>query len=237
MFDTHLHKLRTRSSNENSRPRTSSDTIERDLLPCLDLVWGNRSRDKSRDCKTIESSDVARTDAWQEVDSDSRQSCSWEPVSVCVGRARCPQLKLVYPRQQKTVHCDARLHVVAFTDSDHAGCLGTRKSTSSSKLFNGPHMLPSTSTTQVIASSSGETAFHELVKGTSAGLGAVSMLKDFGVDISKNTKIDISSSGSESRCVRWTRHGSTARSREDSSHCYSSIVVAEAHATLHSQNH
>ena len=81
-------------------------------------------------------------------------------------------------------------HVVVFTDADHAGCLKTRKSTSSSKLFYGSHMLRSTSTTQgVIALSSGESEFCALVKGTSAGLGAVSMLKHLGVDISKKTPI------------------------------------------------
>ena len=64
-------------------------------------------------------------------------------------------------------------HVVVFTDSDHAGCLKTRESTPSSKLFYNSHMLRSTSTTQgVIALRSGESG------------------KDLGVDISKNTKID-----------------------------------------------
>ena len=82
-------------------------------------------------------------------------------------------------------------HAGVLTDSDHAGCLQTRKSTSSSKLFYGSHMLRSTSTTQgVIAVSSGESEFYALVKVTSAGLGAISMLKDLGVDIGKNTKID-----------------------------------------------
>ena len=52
-------------------------------------------------------------------------------------------------------------------------------------------MLRSTSTMQgVTALNSGESEFYALVKGTSAGLGAVSMLKDLGVDISKNTQID-----------------------------------------------
>ena len=52
-------------------------------------------------------------------------------------------------------------------------------------------MLRFTSTTQgVIALSSGESEFYALAKETSAGLGAVSMLKDFGVDINKNTKSD-----------------------------------------------
>ena len=82
-------------------------------------------------------------------------------------------------------------HVVVFTDSDHAGCLKTRKNTSSSKLFYGSHMLRSTSTTQgVVALSSAESELYALVKGRSAGVGAVSMLKDLGVNISKNTKSD-----------------------------------------------
>ena len=71
-------------------------------------------------------------------------------------------------------------HVVVFTDSDHVGWLKTRKSTSSSKLLYGSHILRSTSTTQVIAPSSGESEFYALVKGTSPGLGAVSMLNDSG---------------------------------------------------------
>ena len=41
----------------------------------------------------------------------------------------------------------------------------------------------------VIALSSGESEFYALLKAKSAGLGAVSMLKDLGVDISKNTRI------------------------------------------------
>ena len=120
-------------------------------------------------------------------------------------------------------------HVVVFTDSDHAGCLKTRESTSSSKLFYGSHMLRSTSITQgVIALSSGQSEFDALVKGTSAGLGAVSMLKDLGAENSKkSTKID--------KAV--LKHSSTARSREDSSHCYSNIAGTKAHARRHRQNH
>ena len=42
----------------------------------------------------------------------------------------------------------------------------------------------------VITFSSGKSEFYAQVKGTSAGLGAVSMLKDLGVGISKNTQIE-----------------------------------------------
>ena len=80
-------------------------------------------------------------------------------------------------------------HVVVFTDSDHACCPKTRKSTSSSNLFYGSSMLRSTNTTQgVSALSSAESEFYALVKGRSAGVGAVSMLKDLGVNISKSDK-------------------------------------------------
>ena len=78
---------------------------------------------------------------------------------------------------------------MVFTDSDPAGCFRTRKSTPS-KLFCGSHVPRSTSTMQgVIALCWGESEFYVLVSGTSAGLGAVSMLKDLGADISKNTQI------------------------------------------------
>ena len=50
---------------------------------------------------------------------------------------------------------EERSHFVVFTDSDHAGCLKARESTSSSTLFYGSSMLRSTSATQgVIALSS-----------------------------------------------------------------------------------
>ena len=56
-------------------------------------------------------------------------------------------------------------HAVVFTDSDHAGCLRTRRNISSSKLFYASHVLRFTSTTQaVISLISGESEFHALVK-------------------------------------------------------------------------
>ena len=77
-----------------------------------------------------------------------------------------------------------RLHV--FVDSDHAGCLKTRKSTSCTMVFFGKHLLRSSSTTQgVIALSSGESEFYAAVKGASIGLGSVCMIRDLGVDLKK----------------------------------------------------
>ena len=72
-------------------------------------------------------------------------------------------------------------HVQVFTDSDHAGCIRTRKSTSGVYIFFGKHLIRSSSTTQgVIALSSGESEFYSMVKGCSAGLGANYLLKDAG---------------------------------------------------------
>ena len=64
-------------------------------------------------------------------------------------------------------------------DSDFAGCLTTRKSTSSTQLIHGNHLLRSSATTQSVkAPSSVEAEFHAFVKGGSGGLGGVSVWKD-----------------------------------------------------------
>ena len=74
-------------------------------------------------------------------------------------------------------------------------------------------MLRSTSTTQgVIALSSAESELYALVKGRSAGVGAVSMLKDSGVNISKNTKSDKAAVEVSWR-DSWTKHSSTGSIR------------------------
>ena len=63
--------------------------------------------------------------------------------------------------------------------SQHCWTVGLNVCRSSYKLFFGSHFLHSNSTMQgVIALSSGESELYALVKGTSAGLGTVSMLKD-----------------------------------------------------------
>ena len=61
--------------------------------------------------------------------------------------------------------------VVVFTDTDHAGCINTRKSTNRDIHMHGTHLIKSWSTTQgVVALSSGEPEDYGLIKGTSEGL-------------------------------------------------------------------
>ena len=80
------------------------------------------------------------------------------------------------------------------SDSDWAGCVRSRKSTSSSYLFHGRHLLRASSTTQVTpALSSGEAEFYALVKAASIGLGAVHMAKDWGMDLRLKLFTDSSS--------------------------------------------
>ena len=62
------------------------------------------------------------------------------------------------------------------------------------------------------------------------------MLKDLGVDVSKNTKID--------KAVLEVRVDASAgrgmavlESQEDSSHCYSKLAGTKTHARRHCQNH
>ena len=65
----------------------------------------------------------------------------------------------------------------AYADSDYAGCIKTRKSTSGGAIMIGNHCIKSWSSTQsVIALSSGEAELYSLVKATSQAIGIKHML-------------------------------------------------------------
>ena len=70
-----------------------------------------------------------------------------------------------------------------YGDSDHAGCLKTRKSTTGMVLLmRDAHCLKVSSHTQsTISLSSGESEYYGTVKCAAIGLGARSMLSDFGM--------------------------------------------------------
>mgnify|MGYP002035652407 CR=1 FL=1 len=83
----------------------------------------------------------------------------------------------VCPRQEvhKTIE--------SWSDSNWAGCLETRKSTSGGIIKIGNHVVKGWSTTQsVIALSSGEAEFYAIVKAASQALGLRAMAKDFGIE-------------------------------------------------------
>ena len=100
-------------------------------------------------------------------------------------------------------------HLVVFT---HAGCLRTRKSTSSFKIMYGQHLLRSASSTQaVISLSSGESEFYSLVKGVPAGLGAVAMLRDLGVKLTGDATVEVKVDATAGRGVAMRRSAGRIR--------------------------
>ena len=72
--------------------------------------------------------------------------------------------------------------IVAWTDSDYAGCARTRKSTTGGLVTLGKHVVKHWSYTQaILASSSGEAEYYSLVKGGSVSLGVKAILAELGM--------------------------------------------------------
>ena len=81
--------------------------------------------------------------------------------------------------------------VDAFADSDWAGDKVTRKSTSGGILLFGSHLVKSWSSSQpIIALSSGEAELYAMVKATSQATGLLSMLYDYGHEVSATVYTD-----------------------------------------------
>jgi len=98
-----------------------------------------------------------------------------------------PRLIQHYRRQSATKFLDV------WVDTDFAGCLKTRKSTSGGMITIGDHVIKTWSTTQTtIALSSGEAEYYGMVRGASLALGVKSMLADLGVEINVRIRTDAS---------------------------------------------
>ena len=70
--------------------------------------------------------------------------------------------------------------LTAFSDSNWAGCVRTRKSTSGDCVMHGAHLIKAMSKTQAnIALSSGEAEFYSMVGATSEALGLRAMTADY----------------------------------------------------------
>ena len=94
---------------------------------------------------------------------------SWTMRASYLSEDRCSRIPrtclVVYNREAEQPIVDA------FTDSDWAGCAKTRRSTSSSYVMLGGHLLAASATTQnVVATSSGEAEFCALTKSASRAL-------------------------------------------------------------------
>jgi len=99
-----------------------------------------------------------------------------------------PRMIISYERQ----HLPDKLR--PFTDSDHAGCKLTRKSTSGLCVMFGSHCIKTSATTQsTIGLSSPESEYYALVKGASAGLGIQALLADLNKKVEVHCQCDASS--------------------------------------------
>jgi hypothetical protein len=80
-----------------------------------------------------------------------------------------------------------------FVDTDFAGCLRTRKSTSGGCAMLGQHLVKHWSTTQkVVTLSSGEAELAGIVKGSAEALGLQSLARDLGVEVQIRVHADSS---------------------------------------------
>ena len=86
----------------------------------------------------------------------------------------------------------------AYADSDDAGCIKTRKSTSGGAIMIGSHCSKRWSSTQaVIALSSGEAEYYSLVKTASQSIGIKNMLSDMNI----NMDIDVHTDSSTAKSI------------------------------------
>lgn len=80
--------------------------------------------------------------------------------------------------------CSPPSEIRVCVDTDFAGCLRTRRSTSGGMIFLNQHLVKHWSTTQpTVALSSGEAELAGIVRGAAQGLGFQALARDMGVDL------------------------------------------------------
>lgn len=88
---------------------------------------------------------------------------------------------------------EAPTHMSIYVDSNWAGCVKTRKSTTGICIVHGNHLIRSLSKTQAnIALSCAEAELYAMISAASGGLGAKAMVRDYGGDIGVNLYVDAS---------------------------------------------
>ena len=127
--------------------------------------------------------------------SSDRPELQFSGKEVCRWMASPTELSLAaLKRLGRYVHGHRRLayhypwqsvsRVDTYSDTDWAGCLKTRKSTSGGCLMLGSHLIKSWSSTQASVSlSSGEAEFYGVVKASGVSLGYQALLKDVGISL------------------------------------------------------
>ena len=125
-----------------------------------------------------------------------------------LGRYLSGKPRLVYEYHPQRFQKD----LTVYCDSDHAGCLITRRSTTGIVTMYGSHCIKHSSNVQTTVSlSSGESEFYAIVKASAVGLSQQALLHDWGIQV--NLRILSDSSAARGTCSRQglgqTRHVQT----------------------------
>ena len=125
-----------------------------------------------------------------------------------LGRYLRGKPRLVYEYHPQRFQKD----LTVYCDSDHAGCLITRRSTTGIVTMHGSHCIKHSSNVQTTVSlSSGESEFYAIVKAGAVGLSQQALLHDWGIKV--NLRVLSDSSAARGTCSRQglgqTRHVQT----------------------------
>ncbi len=112
--------------------------------------------------------------------------------------------RLVYEYLWQSAGADIQV----FADTDYAGCVATRRSTSGVCMMRGTHLIKHWSSTQrTVTLSSGEAELLGIVRGCSEALGLQSLAGDLGI------KAGISVCGDSSAAIGTCRRAGTVKAR------------------------
>ena len=122
-----------------------------------------------------------------EVQFASKELCRWMSQPTELGLAGLKRLGRFFEGHRRLIFefpFQIARKIETYSDTDWAGCMRSRKSTSGGCLMLGSHLLKSWSSTQGLVSlSSGEAEFYGVTKAAGIGLGFQSLLRDLGIDM------------------------------------------------------
>jgi hypothetical protein len=109
----------------------------------------------------------------------------------CRSLVACVQVPQGFPRVVYEFRWQPEVGIQAHVDTDFAGCLATRKSTSGGCAMRGTHLIKHWSSTQkTVTLSSGEAELNGIVKGAAEALGLQSLGRDLGIEIELSLHTD-----------------------------------------------
>ena len=120
-----------------------------------------------------------------------KECCRRMPTIDWLALRRIVRYLLGHPRVVHKFIWHESGNLTVLVDTDFAGCLQTRRSTSGGCLMHGAHLVKHWATTQkTLALSSGEAELYGVVKGASEGLDLLSIASDLGIDASLSVRTD-----------------------------------------------